>query len=88
MDDRIFLHHILEETQFILDLCSSRTIEEIISDPINKRAVRSSLETIGEAAKNIKPDFRNNYPDIYWKGMIGMCSSYPSLLWNRLESGC
>jgi len=72
MDDRIFLHHILEETQFILDLCSSRTIEEIISDPINQRAGRSSLETIGEATKNIKSDFCNNYPDIFRNGMIGM----------------
>ncbi len=72
MDDQIFLHHILEETQFILDLCSSRKIEDIISDPLTQRAVRSSLETIGEAAKNINPNFRADNPDIFWKGMIGM----------------
>ena len=72
MNDQAFLLHILEETQFILNLCSSRKIEEIISDPITQRAVRSSLETIGEAAKNINPGFRNEHPDIYWKGMIGM----------------
>lgn len=72
MDDRVFLHHILEETQFILNLCSSKNIEDIISDPITQRAVRSSLETIGEAAKNISPSFRYDHPDIYWKGMIGM----------------
>jgi len=72
MDDRVFLHHILEETQFILNLCSSKNVEDIISDPITQRAVRSSLETIGEAAKNISPSFRHDHPDIYWKGMIGM----------------
>jgi uncharacterized protein with HEPN domain len=72
MDERIFLYHILEETQFILDLCSSRKIEEIISDPITQRAVRCSLETIGEAAKNIDLTIRNEHPDIFWKGMIGM----------------
>jgi len=37
-----------------------------------KRAVRTSLETIGEAAKNISPAFRKEHPDFYWKGMIGM----------------
>jgi len=72
MDDRIFLHHIHEETQFILNLCSTKNIEEIISDPITQRAIRSSLETIGEAAKNISSSFRNDHSDIYWKGMIGM----------------
>ena len=72
MDDRIFLSHIFEETQFILNLCSSKSVEEIISDPITQRAVRTSLETIGEAAKNISPAFRKEHPDFHWKGMIGM----------------
>lgn len=72
MNDRIFLYHILDETQFILKLCSLKSVEEIISDPITQRAVRTSLETIGEAAKNISPAFRKEHPDFYWKGMIGM----------------
>lgn len=72
MNDRIFLYHILDETKFILDLCSLKSVEEIISDPITQRAVRTSLETIGEAAKNISPAFRKEHPDFHWKGMIGM----------------
>jgi len=72
MDEQVFLHHILEETQFILELHSSKKIDEIISDPITQRAIRSSLETIGEAAKHIRLSFRKDHPDINWKGMIGM----------------
>ncbi|GEM_PF-1402689 len=46
MDDNIFLMHILEETEFLLHLSSSQGIETIITDPVTKRAIRSSLETI------------------------------------------
>jgi uncharacterized protein with HEPN domain len=72
MDDTIFLSHILEETDFLLSLTSSHDIEFIISDPIVSRAVRSSLETIGDAAKNLSQSFRNEHSEIFWKGIIGM----------------
>ena len=72
MNDQIFLYHIVEETQFILNLCSLKKVEEIISDPITQRAVRTSLETIGEAAKNISTVFRKEHPTFHWKEMIGI----------------
>lgn len=72
MDDATFLSHILEETGFLLSLTSSHDIESIISDPIISRAVRSSLETIGEAAKNLSQIFRDEHSEIFWKGIIGM----------------
>jgi uncharacterized protein with HEPN domain len=30
------------------------------------------LEIIGEAAKNIPEEFRNQYPDVPWKQIAGM----------------
>lgn len=72
MDDEIFLTHILEETAFLISLTSTHDIEIIISDPIFSRAVRSSLETIGEAAKNLSQSFRKEHSEIFWKGIIGM----------------
>ncbi|MFW5879775.1 MAG: DUF86 domain-containing protein [bacterium] len=30
------------------------------------------LEIIGEAVKNLPPEFRNDYPDIEWKKIAGM----------------
>jgi uncharacterized protein with HEPN domain len=72
MDDVIFLSHILEETEFLISLTSTHDIEIIISDPILSRAVRSSLETIGEAAKNLSQTFRNDHSEIFWRGIIGM----------------
>jgi uncharacterized protein with HEPN domain len=37
-----------------------------------KRAFVRSLEIIGEAAKQIPLDFRNQYPDVEWRAMTGL----------------
>jgi len=35
-------------------------------------AVIRRLEIIGEAVKNIPPEFRDEYPDIQWRQIAGM----------------
>jgi uncharacterized protein with HEPN domain len=39
---------------------------------IYTRAFSRSLEIIGEAVKNLSPDFRKEYSDIEWKKISGM----------------
>jgi uncharacterized protein with HEPN domain len=37
-----------------------------------QRAFVRSLEIIGEAAKQVPEDFRNQHPNVQWKSMAGM----------------
>ncbi|MCD4845777.1 MAG: DUF86 domain-containing protein [Methanosarcinales archaeon] len=46
--------------------------EDFISDKKTINAVVRSLEVIGEAAKKIPDNSRDNYSEIPWKRMAGM----------------
>ena len=35
-------------------------------------AVARNLEIVGEAVKNLTPQFKANYPEIHWKAISGM----------------
>ena len=48
-----FIHHILDETNFILERSKNISKSEFLKDPVLLRAVIRSLEIIGEASKNI-----------------------------------
>jgi len=43
-----------------------------IADEVRKRAFVRSLEIIGEAAKKIPQNIRDEYPQIEWKKISGM----------------
>lgn len=65
--DRVFLKHILDEINFLLDKTKGLEYESLIRDETLKRAFLRSLEIIGEAAKNISVDFRNSHPEVKWR---------------------
>ena len=67
-----FIRHIYDETSFCLRQTSSIDFDTFINDEILSRAVVRSLEIIGEASKNISPDFKAKYPLVAWKDMAGM----------------
>jgi uncharacterized protein with HEPN domain len=46
--------------------------EEFIENEELKRSFVRILEIIGEAAKYISIEFRNRYPKIKWKSIVGM----------------
>ncbi|MDQ3845444.1 MAG: DUF86 domain-containing protein [Bacteroidota bacterium] len=49
--DKELLRHIQEELHFILHYTNDKTKEEMVNDPVLRRAIIRSLEIIGEAAK-------------------------------------
>ena len=71
-DDKVFLKHILDEINFLIQNTDRINFEEFKKYEILKRASTSSIEVIGEAVKNISPDFRKKYKDIEWKKIAGM----------------
>lgn len=70
--DLPFLEHIRDEINFIVNKTQKISFEDFIIDESLKRASARSLEIIGEAVKNLSPEFKNKHKDIEWKKMAGM----------------
>jgi len=70
--DRVYLKHILDEINFLLKETGGIESEDFKQNELLKRAGTRSLEIIGEAAKNLSPDFKKLHSDIEWKKIAGM----------------
>ncbi len=70
--DEVYLKHILGETIFILDYAKELSYESFLENELYTRAFTRSIEIIGEAVKNLSPEFRNSHPDIEWRKIAGM----------------
>jgi uncharacterized protein with HEPN domain len=46
--------------------------QDLMTDPVLKRACLRSLEIIGEAVKNISDDLKNENPEIEWRKIAGL----------------
>jgi len=70
--DEIFIRHIFDEINFIMDKSKGLKYENLMKDETLKRAFLRSLEIIGEVTKNIAMDFREDHSDIKWKELAGL----------------
>jgi len=70
--DREFLKHILDEIHFVKQETKGLVFDDFIKNEMLKRACTRSLEIIGEAAKNLSPEFRKRHRDIEWKKLTGL----------------
>ena len=70
--DRPYLEHILEETIFLLKETRGLNFRQLVKDEVLKRACARSLEIIGEAVKNLSPEFKRRHDEIEWKKIAGL----------------
>lgn len=68
-DPRLYLEDILEACEKIQRYTSRMLFDEFQSDDRTYDAVIRNLEIIGEAAKNIRPEIQELYPDIEWRAI-------------------
>lgn len=66
------LQHILEETDYLLRSSWDLSREDFLADETLRRAFVRSLEVIGEAAKKVSSEIREQHPPIEWRAMAGM----------------
>lgn len=71
-DNSIYLGHIKEAITNITSFIQNIDRENFLENRLVQDATIRNLEIIGEAAKNISIEFRNNHPEIEWKKMAGM----------------
>jgi uncharacterized protein with HEPN domain len=70
--NHVFLKHILDEIDFLTRGTEDIKFEDFIKNEILKRACSRSLEIIGEAVKNLSPDFKKRYKETDWKKIAGL----------------
>jgi uncharacterized protein with HEPN domain len=67
-----YLHHIWDETAYLVGRSEGISKGEFMQDETLKRAFVRSLEIIGEATKNVSMELRQKHPHIEWRAMAGM----------------
>ena len=67
-----YIHHILDEIDFISSQISELDYDSFVRNPTVKRAFVRSLEIIGEASKKIPEDVKALKSDIEWRKVTGM----------------
>ena len=71
-DINIFLEHILEAIYLIEEYIKDKSKSEFLKLTQLQDSVIRRITIIGEAIKNIPDDFKETYPSIPWKQIIGM----------------
>ena len=71
-DDCVYLHHIIDAFLQIEHYTDGVTYEEFLSNRLLQDGVIRQLEVMGEAARNLSEDLRNEYPIIPWRQMISL----------------
>jgi uncharacterized protein with HEPN domain len=67
-----YLHHILDETEYLMGKAQNLTRDQFMGDETLRRAFVRSIEIIGEATKKIPEDFKRKYSHLEWRAMAGM----------------
>ena len=65
-DDLIYIQHIVDAINDI-EIYTKGGREELFAAKIIQDAVIRKLEIIGEAVRNLRPDFRDEHPNVPWK---------------------
>lgn len=71
-DDTVYVKHMLDAMKLIEKYLENKSYEEFISNRMLQDAVIREIEIIGEATKNLPKVFRDKYPEIPWRKIVGM----------------
>jgi uncharacterized protein with HEPN domain len=69
---RLFLEDICIAIDRIITYTSRITRSDFGNDPKTQDAVIRNLEILGEAVKNLPETFKDTYPFVPWKRIVGM----------------
>jgi uncharacterized protein with HEPN domain len=67
-----YLRDIQEAAHRISAYTAGMSYAQFMSDTKTQDAVIRNLEIVGEATKNLRPEVREQHPQLPWKGMAGV----------------
>lgn len=65
--DNVYLSHILEFIENVLEDTSNFTEERFFAERVIKQATTRNIEMMGEAVKHLSQELTDNYPNIPWQ---------------------
>lgn len=71
-DYKAYLSHILDSIILIENYTENLSFEEFEKDRKTIDAVIRNFEIIGEASSKLPREFRERYPEVPWKSIIGL----------------
>ena len=71
-NETLYLHDILRAIDSIQTFVEGMDLETFQADDKTSSAVTRKFEIMGEAAKHVSDDIRQQFPDVPWKQMAGM----------------
>jgi uncharacterized protein with HEPN domain len=66
------LWDVLDAARAAVQFTKGLRFEDFLEDRKTRNAVERNLEIIGEAARCVSPETRENNPDIPWRSLIGL----------------
>jgi len=71
-DDLTRLRHMIEFAKGALRFAEHRSREDLDHDQMLTLALIKAIETVGEAASKLSPEFRDRHPGLPWPSIMGM----------------
>ncbi len=71
-DDSIYLGHMLDMTRRAVRAIESKTRAQYDEDDILRLGLTHLVQVIGEAARKVSDEFRDEHSEIPWRKIVGM----------------
>ncbi len=94
LDASLYLEDILTACQKIQRYTAGMGFAEFRGDELTYDAVIRNLEIIGEAARNVEPEFQAQYPEVEWRSITvfrdiqapGYFSAKDEIVWDIVQN--
>lgn len=91
-DPRVTLRQLADFINEADALIAEQSLETLIADPVRLRAFERVMELVGECAKRLPSELRDQYPAIPWRQIAGMrdviSHAYEDLAYEVLWDAC
>jgi uncharacterized protein with HEPN domain len=71
-DDSVYVGHMFDTARLILSKVAGRSRAEFDEDENLRLAVTHLIQTLGEAARRVSPQYQQSHPSVPWQKVIGM----------------
>lgn len=78
---RTYLDYVVQEADVVRAAVDGVGRAAFEDDPVLRRAVERSVETVGEALSKVRPDLEPRAPDLPWREVVGMRNILARVYW-------